>query len=204
MIVPVVRNLMNGYILAGGKSSRMGVDKGLILLNDKPMIQYVIEQLKPLCRNIYIVTNNSEYKRLGFECIEDEIKNVGPAGGIFSALKHTNTPYNFIVSCDMPFVHTRGIEFIMLHSLDHEITIPVFQNHLQPMCGVYNKNILDKWQTLILKNERKLQSLLKLFMLKQLVVDDNILFDAKFFKNINTPAELKDAENIFRNHFLYR
>ena len=63
MIVPVVQNLMNAYVLAGGKSSRMGADKGLILLNDKPMIQYVIEQLKPLCKNIFIVTNNSEYKK---------------------------------------------------------------------------------------------------------------------------------------------
>lgn len=197
MIVPVVQNLMNAYVLAGGKSSRMGVDKGLILLNDKPMIQYVIEQLKPLCKNIFIVTNNSEYKKLGFECIEDEIKNIGPAGGIFSALNHTNTPHNFIVSCDMPFIRTKGIEYIMMHSLDHEITIPVFENHLQPMCGVYNKNILDKWQSLILKDERKLQSMVKLFLLKQLELDYNILFDANFFKNINTPEELKDAKNYF-------
>ncbi len=197
MIVPVVQNLMNAYVLAGGKSSRMGADKGLILLNDKPMIQYVIEQLKPLCKNIFIVTNNSEYKKLGFECIEDEIKNIGPAGGIFSALNHTNTPHNFVVSCDMPFIRTKGIEYIMMHSLDHEITIPVFKNHLQPMCGVYNKNILDKWQSLILKDERKLQSMVKLFLLKQLELDYNILFDANFFKNINTPEELKDAENFF-------
>ncbi|MBL0051788.1 MAG: molybdenum cofactor guanylyltransferase [Bacteroidetes bacterium] len=188
---------MNAYVLAGGKSSRMGVDKGLILLNDKPMIQYVIEQLKPLCKNIFIVTNNSEYKKLGFECIEDEIKNIGPAGGIFSALNHTNTQHNLIVSCDMPFIRTKGIEYIMMHSLDHEITIPVFENHLQPMCGVYNKNILDKWQSLILKDERKLQSMVKLFLLKQLELDYNILFDANFFKNINTPEELKDAKNYF-------
>lgn len=197
MIVPVVQNLMTAYVLAGGKSSRMGADKGLILLNEKPMIHYVIEQLKPLCRNIFIVTNNSEYKKLGFECIEDEIKNIGPAGGIFSALNHTNTPHNFIVSCDMPFIRTKGIEYIMMHSLDHEITIPVFENHLQPMCGVYNKNILDKWQSLILKDERKLQSMVKLFLLKQLELDYNILFDANFFKNINTPEELKDAKNYF-------
>lgn len=84
-----------------------------------------------------------------------------------------------------------------MHSLDHEITIPVFKNHLQPMCGVYNKNILDKWQSLILKDERKLQSMVKLFLLKQLELDYNILFDANFFKNINTPEELKDAENFF-------
>ncbi|HRC31944.1 MAG TPA: molybdenum cofactor guanylyltransferase [Bacteroidia bacterium] len=188
---------MNAYILAGGKSSRMGADKGLILLNEKPMIDYVIAQLKPLCKNIFIVTNNSEYKKLGFECIEDEIKNIGPAGGIFSALKHTNTQHNLIVSCDMPFIRTKGIEYIMMHSLDHGITIPVFENHLQPMCGVYNKNILDKWQILILKDERKLQSMVKLFLLKQLVLDYNILFDANFFKNINTPEELKDAKNYF-------
>ena len=52
-----------GIILAGGKSSRMGEDKGLVLLNGKPMIQYVIEALKEVVSDIIIISNNASYNK---------------------------------------------------------------------------------------------------------------------------------------------
>lgn len=197
MMPAAIKNEMSACILAGGKSTRMGEDKGLILLNGKPMIQYVIVQLKLMFENIFIVTNNAEYKKFGVECIEDAIQNIGPAGGIFSALKHSYTPFNFIVSCDMPFIHMQGIEYIMMNSLKHQITIPVFETRFQPLCGVYHKNIVDEWHKHILLGERKLQSMAEHFLLKKLEVDSHPFFGKNFFKNINTPGELGVAENYF-------
>ena len=55
-----------GIILAGGKSSRMGEDKGLVLLNGKPMIQYVIEALKEVVSNIIIISNINIYVKIRF------------------------------------------------------------------------------------------------------------------------------------------
>lgn len=53
---------VNGYILAGGKSSRMGADKGLLTFHGKPIVQKIIDQLKPAVKNVIIVSNNIEYK----------------------------------------------------------------------------------------------------------------------------------------------
>ena len=86
-----IENNISGYILAGGKSSRMGSDKGLMLLNKKAVIQHAIEQLEKSVKNIFIISNNIEYEKFGFKLIPDLIKDIGPAGGIYTALKHTHT-----------------------------------------------------------------------------------------------------------------
>lgn len=73
---------VGAIILAGGKSSRMGVDKGLMLLNEKPMVQHVIDAVKLVADEIIIVANNKEYKQFGYTVISDEIENAGPLAGI--------------------------------------------------------------------------------------------------------------------------
>ncbi len=80
-----------GIILAGGKSSRMGEDKGLVLLNGKPMIQYVIEALKGVVSDIIIISNNASYNKFGIPVYPDIIKDKGPVGGIFTGLHHSKT-----------------------------------------------------------------------------------------------------------------
>lgn len=72
---------IDAHILAGGKSSRMGADKGLLLFKGKPLIERVIEQLYPLFKTICIVSNNREYERFGLQVIEDLIKDIGPGRG---------------------------------------------------------------------------------------------------------------------------
>ncbi|MCX6312923.1 MAG: NTP transferase domain-containing protein, partial [Bacteroidetes bacterium] len=74
-------NTITGFILAGGKSSRMGTDKGLIIFNEETIIQQVIAQLKPVVNNLVIVSNNTTYEKFGLEVIGDIIKDIGPAGG---------------------------------------------------------------------------------------------------------------------------
>jgi molybdopterin-guanine dinucleotide biosynthesis protein A len=81
----------NAYILAGGKSSRMHTDKGLLLFEGKAMVQYFIEQLQPIFSKLFIVSNNPEDEKFRLEVIPDSIKDIGPAGGIYTALKHSNS-----------------------------------------------------------------------------------------------------------------
>ena len=89
-----VKNNITGIILAGGKSSRMGSDKGFLKLNDKRFVLYSIEALKPLVSEILIVSDNENYDTFGYKRIEDIIKNSGPVAGIYSGLKASKTEYN--------------------------------------------------------------------------------------------------------------
>ncbi|MFM1745416.1 MAG: hypothetical protein RLZZ630_1353, partial [Bacteroidota bacterium] len=74
------------YILAGGKSSRMGEDKGLIMHNGKALVRHVIDAAIPLGTPIKFIGAPATYHRFGYDSIQDKIAAQGPAGGILSAL----------------------------------------------------------------------------------------------------------------------
>lgn len=186
---------INGYILAGGKSSRMGKDKGLLLFEGKPMIRYVIEQMQPLFDNLVIVSNNPEYEIFGLEVIPDLIKDIGPAGGIYTALSHSDSQLNFIVSCDMPFVTAAAIEFVFKNSNESQIVLLENQGKLEPLFGIYSKDCEEKWMQLIQQNTIKLQEMVLQFKLKTIPVENNEIFKDSFFKNINTKADFNNALN---------
>ena len=184
-----------GYILAGGKSSRMGEDKGLKIFNGKYLVQIVIEQMQIVFNQVVIVSNNSDYQQFGLEVIEDEVKNIGPAGGIYTALQHSKTDKNFIISCDMPFITAEAITFVLKSSEDVEITLPEMNGKLEPLFGVYSKKCLPKWKTLIDEDCIKLQNMVTNFNLKIMGVSAQVNFSEKIFRNLNTPNEFKNALN---------
>lgn len=186
-------NSVNGYILAGGKSSRMGTDKGLMLFNDKPIILHVIEQLLPSVNKAVIVSNNSDYEKFGLEVVSDVIKNIGPAGGIYTALNHTNSGYNFIICCDMPFVSSSAINFIIQNSFQAQITLPFLHGKTEPLFGVYTKECLARWQELIEYGIIKLRDMVTHFNLLKLNVNDNELFNDSLFVNINDKNDFEKA-----------
>lgn len=188
----VTKSKINGYILAGGKSSRMGTDKGLMHFHGKPMIVHVIEQLKPAVDKIVIVSNNPEYEKFGFEVVTDLIKNIGPAGGIFTALSHTDTEKNVMVSCDMPFIKTEAVRFLIEFAEEHEIVLPVFKNNPEPLFGMYSKSCQTKWKEWIDKGIYKLTDLASHFSLLLVDVDGNEFFREDSFKNFNSLSDFDE------------
>ncbi len=186
---------VNGYILAGGKSTRMGSDKGLMLFNGKPLVTHIINQLQPAVGQVIIVTNNPDYQQFGLECIPDNIAEVGPAGGIESALTHSRVAHNFIIGCDMPFVSTAAIQWLLEQAGSASIIIPEHDGKIEPLFGIYDSNCLPQWHALIQQGLRKLQSMIACFSLLQPDVTGNMLFHDTLFMNINTYEELKKALN---------
>lgn len=190
----MLRNDINGYILAGGKSSRMGTDKGLMLLNGKPVVQQIIEQLQSAVEKIYIVSNKSDYGQFGFEVIPDQINNIGPAGGLHAALLHTDKALNFVVSCDMPFINTKGVNYILEKADQSTITLPRHGKSIEPLFGIYTKGCFTKWESLILSGEIKLQEMITYFDPKIVDVTENKYFEKDFFTNLNTMSDFENAQ----------
>jgi len=188
--------MKNGYILAGGKSSRMGADKGLLLFEGKAMIEYVINQMLPVFDNLVIVSNNPEYEKFGLEVIPDLIKNIGPAGGIYTALHHSNAKLNFIVSCDMPFVTQEAIEFVVNNTNESQIVLIENKGRIEPLFGVYSKECEENWLQLIEQKIIKLQDMVLHFKLKTFPIENKEIFAASFFKNINTQEDFNNALNL--------
>jgi molybdenum cofactor guanylyltransferase len=140
---------MNGYVLAGGKSSRMGQDKGLMRFGSRALVEYSIFALSGLADKIYLVTANREYEQFHLPLVEDTLKEVGPAGGILTALQHTDTDCNIVLSCDMPFMQNRLIQSLLDQIEDASICIYRHENFIEPLCGIYRKKALPDWQAAV-------------------------------------------------------
>lgn len=188
-----IKKNINGYILAGGKSSRMGTDKGLLLLNGRPIVQKIIDQLQPAADKTVIVSNNAEYEKFGLEVIADLITDVGPAGGIHAALSHTDSEQIFVVSCDMPYITTDAIQYMIEQASQSQITLPLNREKIEPLFGVYSKKCLPLWQQLIEQGMIKLQEIVTHFELLKVNIDNNELFNDLLFLNINDKNDLQRA-----------
>lgn len=186
---------ITGIVLAGGKSSRMGQDKGLLPLQGKPMVQWVLDALTPCVDHIIIVANEPAYAQLGYPTATDLIANAGPAGGIYTGLKASETALNFIVSCDMPFIRPEAICFLLEQAEDTAITLPMAAGRLQPLFGVYAKSCASGFEQQIRMGRLKLQLLVKQFRLKCVAMDAQLQRYPHLFQNINTRQEFTLAIN---------
>lgn len=183
-------------ILAGGKSSRMGQDKGLMYFKDKMLIDYIIDEVKKITDKIIIITNNPEYKQFGYPCHSDLIKNSGPIGGIFTALTFSETRKTLILSCDSPFI-TSDVLSILADKTKEEDVI-VFENGgvAEPLIAVYDKNCLKEIKELIKNNMLKMKDALNSLETLRYKFDEYDFDNEKIITNINTPVEFLKHQKI--------
>jgi molybdopterin-guanine dinucleotide biosynthesis protein A len=180
---------ITGVILAGGKNSRMGSDKGLLDVGGKKIIERIIEELKQAVEEIIIISNGDKYDYLGYKIYSDIIKDCGPMGGIHTALTYSITERNLIISCDMPFVSKNILKAIIEYSDKCEIAIPEHDNGtMEPLCAIYSKSCIGKFEKLLKKGEFKLKNSLKYFIVNKINFTQKKLSGNEFL-NINTPEE---------------
>ena len=176
---------MNGYVLAGGKSSRMGQDKGLMRFGNLALVEYSILTLAGLVDKIYLVTASREYAQFDLPLVEDTLKDFGPAGGILTALEHTDSDLNIILSCDMPFVQKPLIQGLLDQRDDASICIFRHEGFIEPLCGIYRKTAWQDWQTCVRAGTRKLEHILEKCDTKYVQYEGDYAVDP--FANLNTP-----------------
>ncbi|XBH12561.1 molybdenum cofactor guanylyltransferase [Edaphobacter paludis] len=94
---------VSGYVLAGGRSSRMGQDKALLELAGKPLAQRAVEKLRQVCAEVSVVGNRAELEAYA-PLVRDLHEGCGPLGGIEAALLQSARPWNLFMAVDMPFL----------------------------------------------------------------------------------------------------
>lgn len=194
----IQKQRITGYILAGGRSSRMGQDKGLMLINGIPWVEHIAKQLKQVVDTVVLVTNNSMYNDLGYQVISDRIKGLGPVGAIYTVLKHSVTTQNIIMSCDTPFVTEKLLRLLLSESKNQLITIPSNQNRVHPLVGVYDRSLWLLFQQAIELNQLKVQQVIEQTQIKHVPIDTYECFLPHILMNINTPTEYEKALKLWK------
>ncbi len=175
---------ITAIVLAGGKSSRMGIDKGTMLLNDKTMIEHVFEAVKPITNKIIIIANNSNYNVFGYPVFKDVYADCGPIAGIYTGLINSNTKKNIVLSCDIPFLSTKLVEKLVGYNKNYDMLLTRINQHVEPLIGIYNKRCSEFFRERIEKKEYKIQDIIAHVKTEILDVDGNEFSSA--ITNINT------------------
>lgn len=184
-------------ILAGGKSSRMNYNnKALLSYKEKRFIEHIIEAGKEYKEVIIISNNLEEYKGFNLRIVEDIYKGNGPLSGIHSALTNSTTDKVLCIACDMPLITKETLNIIGNYDEEYEVLVPKVGGRLQPLCGVYSKDIIPKLEEAIKQNNNKLQLLIKTLNLKVIEGDINSKFIEQDFFNINTEKEYRELEEL--------
>lgn len=194
---------MTGCILAGGKSSRYGTDKALIRIGEQTIIEKLFRELSSVFANTIIIANDkAPYTFLNSPVYSDIIRNIGPLGGIYSALTFAGSDKVFFLSCDLPYMTGDFIRFIAEHPSGRPIVLPVTNGIIQPLCGIYSKSCLPVIMKMIGEegahanpDEPKKWKYSPLVLIEEMkaelidVAAHYPVYDEKLFYNINHPED---------------
>lgn len=184
-----IKTEISGFILAGGKSNRMGTDKALLLVQDEPLLKRMIRLISPFCKTIAISGQNIEYTGFNVEMVPDLYTERGPISGIVSALNHTTTEWNLLVGVDVPFINEELIQYLISCIGQYDCIIPEHEGGIEPLIGLYNKQIFPIIEEMISQGNYKLMRMLS--KLNTRYVDCNGLSKQypRLFFNINRPED---------------
>ncbi len=188
-------------ILAGGKNSRMeGRNKAFIEMGDTIILKRILESVEGIFDEIIIVTNTFEdYYILenNHKIISDKIRNIGPLGGIYSALAETSKDAVFVLPCDMPFINKKVVEeqLALFNKTNCDILVPRIDGFLEPLHSIYKTDIAHLLHEFIKKsNNYSIRSFYKEVHVEY-VDFANSYFYYKVFTNINTKEDLERVKN---------
>jgi len=184
---------VSGIVLAGGLGRRMGgVDKGLQPLRGKPMVQWVLERLRPQVDEVLINANQNleTYAALGHRVVPDDIAGfAGPLAGLHAGMKAAAHPLVATVPCDSPFLPSDLIERLS-RSLDgHDIAVAKTGEQPHPVFALVRRHCLESLEAFLAQGGRKIDAWYASLKVVEVSFDD----EADAFRNINTREELKGA-----------
>ncbi len=107
--------LINGLVLAGGRSTRMGADKDVMNWHGKEQRYYVADLLRPFCNEVFISCRQEQVASIdpSYKALPDTFLNMGPTGGILSALRSQRDKAWLVVACDLPLLNEDTIRYLL-------------------------------------------------------------------------------------------
>ena len=191
-------------ILAGGKGLRLGRDKTLETFGNLSLLERIVFNLSLFNSDIIIVTAAKrsvpqfiDYQRL--RIVTDIYPGKGTLGGVYTGLVESDTLYNLVIACDMPFLNRDLLRYMVQLTANFDLVLPrVGDNMIEPLHAIYSKNCLGAMKNLLEHGKMRFTDLLTLVRVRYVDAEEINRFDPEHlsFFNINTEADLKAARKI--------
>lgn len=181
------------FILAGGKSTRMGMEKAFVLLEGRTLLARMLDVARSVTAEVRIVGNPAKFQPFA-PVVEDVFPGCGPLGGIHAALRSSQTDLNLILAVDVPFVSFALLQFLITRSRESAATVTVVRTSggLQPLCAMYRRAFADIAEGALRAGRYKIDALFEDGKTEVIAEEELRVagFSPELFRNLNTPEDL--------------
>jgi molybdenum cofactor guanylyltransferase len=186
------------FILAGGKSTRMGADKAFVMLDGRTLLARALELGRSLTKDVRIVGDAEKFREFA-PAVEDIFRDCGPLGGIHAALRASQAELNLMLAVDVPFVSPEFLQFLMARARESRaiVTVAQVQKRRQPLCAVYRREFADTSENALRAGRYKIDALFETETTQ--VIGEKQLsaagFSVEMFRNLNAPEQLEEVRH---------
>ena len=186
-------NDVSAFVLAGGKSTRMGSDKALVMVEGRTLLSSALEVARALTPHVQIVGDPAKYSPFA-PVVADIFPGCGPLAGIHAALRSSQTEWNVILAVDTPFVSPALLNYLLTRAMSSPaiVTVPSSPAGLEPLCAVYRREFAALAEKSLREGKYKIDRLFD--RIKITVISQEDLqaegFDARLFRNLNTQRDI--------------
>lgn len=183
---------ITGILLAGGMSSRMGREKGSMRIGQHMMYEYPLKVLESVCDEILISSCRPLPGQNTHPTVCDQIKGIGPMGGVHTCLEHSSTDLNIVLSYDMPMVNEGLLRYLIARSKGWDMVVPSIRpNQVEPLCALYRKSISGVLEELIKEKRYAVRQVIpKVASLILNIQAEMTFYHPDLFLNINSMEDL--------------
>jgi molybdenum cofactor guanylyltransferase len=186
----------SAIVLAGGKSSRMGTPKALLLFDGEPLIVHVVATLRRLFDEVVVVAApGQDLPSMPATLVRDDVAYQGPVGGICYGLRAAAGEVSFVTACDTAFLSSRLISHLLSQISEHDVVVPHWQGRLQPLHAVYRRGVLPLLEGQLARGELRPVFLFDKVRTRRIDEAEIRLFDPEgsSFFNMNTREDYAAA-----------
>ena len=186
-------------ILAGGMSRRMGVDKALLMVGGRPLINHVYDKARRVFKDVMIISS----RHSGFEGIDAPVMpDILPAGGsivgVVSALLYHSAPYVCILACDMPNLSERALAYMAGEVRGEDVIVPRTVHGYEALHAIYNRSCISFLLGSIGRSRFKITGVYPYLTVRELTDETVFLKKGQYvFSNINTKGDLLAASKLY-------
>lgn len=187
---------VSAFILAGGRSSRMGRDKAFLQLGGRTLLDRALEVARAVAAEVRIAGQKEKFAAYA-PVVEDVYPGRGPLAGIHAALRSSTTELNLVLGVDTPYVDPAFLRYLIRQAEagGAVVTVPRIGAKYEPLCAVYRRQFAQLAKESLQAGRNKIDPLFEKTSLR--IIDEAELrmlaFDREMFDNLNTPEEWEQA-----------
>ncbi|MGA7908522.1 MAG: molybdenum cofactor guanylyltransferase [Candidatus Sulfotelmatobacter sp.] len=188
------------FILAGGKSTRMGTDKAFLEFEGRTLLARMLEVARSVTPEVRIVGGAAKFAAFA-PVVEDVFCGCGPLAGIHAALRASQAKLNVVLAVDVPFVSFALLQYLIARARtvgSAWATVPRAPGGWQPLCAVYRREFAEAAEGALREGRYKIDALFDVVPVQ--AIEEAELAEAGFspriFRNLNTPSDVQAATGL--------